>query len=320
LLALKAIGASIRSAGVISCRRYDGCASWWAGKEILRHYLDRLNNEPTQFLRDLAKALILIARRWIRVDHDHLEALQEIKRCLRADRNGLTRKNRCALRQFESAENVARLVCLPEMSMAEAERQSPIDVRAAIKAQIAVAIEILVMAPMRAHNLTTLRLDRHVIRPGGPKGPIHLVLPESETKAGEAVEYALSPESTAFLDLYLRKYRPHLCPEDDPWLFPKTGGGCKAQATLSQQIVEAVHRHTGLTLTVHQFRHVAAKILLDREPGNFETVKHLLGHQNIKSPLNFYAEVQTTNAAKHYDELILSIRRRFTPNDGKPKK
>jgi len=287
-----------------------------AFKEMLRHYLERLNHEPTQYLRDLAKSLILVARHWVRVDHEHLETLREIKRRLGGDRTGLTEKNRNALRQLESPDNVRRLVCLPVTLLAEVERRSPTDAKAAIKAQIAVALEILLMAPMRAHNLVGLRLDRHIVRPAGPKGPVHLVLPESETKAGEAVEYALSPQSTALLDTYFRQYRPLLCPEGDPWLFPRTGGGCKAQSTLCQQIVEAVRRRTGLRLTVHQFRHAAAKVLLDREPGNFETLKHLLGHRNLKSTLDFYAEVQTTNAGRHYDDIILGIRGRATPETG----
>lgn len=302
-----------------------------AVKEVLRYYLERRNSEPTQFLRDLLKTLIRIARHWVRVDEEHLKGLKDLQHRMGPDRHGLTDKNRACLRQFDDDHNMALLLYLPSAMVETASKQPKDDVRAAVTAQVALAVELLLMAPMRMGNLVRLRLDQHVIRPGGSSGPVHLVVPGSETKAGEEIEYPLSGSTKEMFDTYLRDYRPRLSSEDGPWLFPAKGGGCKAQSTLSQQLSEAIYKHTGLTITPHQFRHIAAKFLLTNEPGNFEGVRQLLAHRNVKSTTTFYTGLQTSNAARHYDSLLerrreelrdapVKRRRRRRTSNGKPRK
>jgi integrase len=290
-----------------------------AVKEIMRHYLEKDGGEADTFTRGLCKALVLIATHWVRVPPDHLAALKDVQRRLGSDRAGLTDKNRACLRQFDDDGNLARLLSLPAQLVAEATRRSADDVRAAVLVQIALAIEILLMAPLRAHNLIGLRLDRHVVRPGGPKGPVHLVIPGNEAKGGEPLEYPLPDETVGMLDLYLAKYRPRLCSATEPWLFPATGGGCKAQGTLSQQISETILRCTGLVMTVHQFRHLGATLGLRLDPNNFEGVKQLLGHKNLKTTTSFYTGVQAGSAARHYDAMLSRLRREL-PQSPSPRR
>jgi integrase len=63
-----------------------------------------------------------------------------------------------------------------------------------------------------------------------------------------------------------------------------------------------------LKLTPHQFRHLAAKIVLDANAGAYELVRQLLGHKNLKTTTNFYAGIDTRpayaqRAAHHYQAL-----------------
>ena len=51
----------------------------------------------------------------------------------------------------------------------------------------------------------------------------------------------------------------------------------------------------GITLTPHQFRHLAAKIMLDANSGNFAGVGQLLGHKNSKTTM-MYAGIQNSAA------------------------
>lgn len=277
-----------------------------AVKALLQKYLARSNNQPTQYHRALVTTMIHIARHWVRAKSDNIEALKDLKRRLGSDRTGLTEKNRQTLRQFDDPSNQALLLLLPDRLVREAARRPSNDARAAVVCQVALAIEILLMAPMRMGNLIRLRVDQHVARYGEI---IHLVLPGSETKNGEETVYPLSDSSAALFDLYLRRYRPRLCDEGCPWLFPTTGGTPKAQATLSQQIVETIRKRTGLTLTPHQFRHLAAKLLLDQQPGNYEGTRQLLTHRSLKSTTSFYTELQTPNAARQYDAMLQERRR-----------
>jgi hypothetical protein len=211
-------------------------------KTVLQQYIARTNGQPTQYHRALATTLIHIARHWAHAEPDDIDALKDLKRRLGVDRSRLTEKNRNALRQFDDPRNQAALLLLPDRLACEAARQPRDAIRAAILCQIALAMEILLMAPMRMGNLIRLRVDQHVARYGET---IHLVLPGTETKNGEETVYPLSGDSAGLLDLYLRRYRPRLCDETCPWLFPTTGGTLKAQATLSQQIVETIRNLRG---------------------------------------------------------------------------
>ncbi len=48
-------------------------------------------------------------------------------------------------------------------------------------------------------------------------------------------------------------------------------------------ITNYARRRAGITLTPHQIRHLSAKVLLDDQPGGFETVRQLLGHKNLQT-------------------------------------
>ena len=51
-------------------------------------------------------------------------------------------------------------------------------------------------------------------------------------------------------------------------------------------------------MTAHQFRHAAAAIYLKEHPGQYETVRQLLGHRNIQTTINFYVGLDDDRPAK----------------------
>jgi integrase len=279
-----------------------------AVKAILSGYLGNRNSEPSQFVRDLAGTLIQVARHWLRADPSHQQQLSDLRRRLGPDRVGLTQKNKETLRQFNDPENVRLLLDLPQRIYRRAARlRSSQPGRAAVQFQIALAIDILLAAPLRMHNLVALKLDQHLVRPHGRRGVMHIVIPPDEAKGGEILEYSLPDHLADSLDRYLRDYRPLLNPKSQH-LFVNTKGKSKAQATLAQQINETIHKDIGLTITPHQFRHVAAKLIIDHQGPEFELVRQLLGHRSVKSTTNFYAGVQSLAAGRVYDKIIQGIR------------
>ena len=86
------------------------------------------------------------------------------------------------VRYFKDARNRARLKALPGQLFDEAlaERDAPI--QAAVKAEIALAIQILLVAPMRLANLAALNLEKNVVRIGEFEPTYHLVIPPEEVK------------------------------------------------------------------------------------------------------------------------------------------
>ena len=91
---------------------------------------------------------------------------------------------------------------------------------------------------------------------------------------------------------------------NEPWLFPGLTQNHKNLATLSSQISKLIQKATGLRITVHQFRHAAAALILKAKPGNYEYVKRILGHRNIQTTINFYVGLETVQATQEFGEMI----------------
>ena len=77
---------------------------------------------------------------------------------------------------------------------------------------------------------------------------------------------------------------------------------------MTDRIEKAVRKHLGVKLTPHQFRHLAAKIILDANPGAYELVRQMLGHKNMKTTTNFYAGIDTKRAGRAHADLLLKLR------------
>ena len=82
---------------------------------------------------------------------------------------------------------------------------------------------------------------------------------------------------------------------------------------MRKQITQTLFDHTGIRLSPHQFRHVAAKLLLDQLPGHYEVVRKLLGHTNLSAVYEYYSGAETKAATELYDDVILGLKK-----DGKP--
>ena len=108
---------------------------------------------------------------------------------------------------------------------ASAERDAPI--QAAVKAQIALAIQILLIAPMRLANLAALNLEQNVVRVSGTEPTYHLVIPPEEVKNEEPLEYPVPKVVNEMLRTYLAVSRPRLVPTASRWLFPGESDGHK---------------------------------------------------------------------------------------------
>ena len=76
---------------------------------------------------------------------------------------------------------------------------------------------------------------------------------------------------------------------------------------MSGQITERVEKATGLFITVHQFRHAAAAIWLQHKPGDYETVRRILGHKRLQTTINFYCGLETLQANRDFGDLVRKL-------------
>ncbi|MGB0193277.1 MAG: hypothetical protein ACPF9J_07065, partial [Candidatus Micropelagos thuwalensis] len=68
----------------------------------------------------------------------------------------------------------------------------------------------------------------------------------------------------------------------------------------------------------HQFRHAAAKILLDAKPGHYEVVRKVLGHKSLSTTYSHYAGAETQAAISLYDDVIIHHRQRRAIEPNQP--
>jgi integrase len=279
-------------------------------KSGLRYLIARNGGKATINIYYLAAALKAVAQHYLHMEQHRLDQMTAIMRRLAVGRRGLTETNRSRLRQLDDRENAKALVRLPSKLLVLAAR-NPKARAGALQAQAAVATEILLMAPIRIGNLAGLDLDRNLIRPGSGK-EIHIVIEPEDVKNEEPLHFPLPAQSAALIDRYLTEFRPHLATPRCTALFPGKGGGPKSLSTLRAQISKTVKRYTGMTINPHLFRHIAAKLYLDENPGGYEVVRRVLAHRSTTTTETFYCGLETVSAVRHFDETILKIREKIS--------
>jgi integrase len=279
--------------------------------EIVETVIDaywRENGEtPSIYTIKLASQLLDVARSTGALDEAGLERLADMRTELENYREpGLTEKNRALIRQVLVDEVWRAVMAAPELLMTEATcLHNSAPKRAAVLAELAVAVQILLFAPIRVGNLARIRIGENLIRSGGPSAPYWLVFPENDVKNRVPLEFELTAKTTKLIERYLAEFRPALtgsCRSD--WLFPGENGNPKDTKTLSAQISERVRHASGVVLTPHQFRHAAAAILLKHRPGEYELVRRLLGHRSIETTQYFYAGLESLQATRIFGEMI----------------
>jgi integrase len=272
--------------------------------EGLRYFLERLGNKPSPTTNNLATMLKSVARHWVKSDESDLLRLQEMTRWLSVTFIGLTPKNRERLRPFNDEANCRKLLLLPSVLRKEIDAGKLPPHRRRVLGQVAVALELLLLAPIRAKNLAALKIDRHLVKVGKK---FHLTIPAVEVKNSVDLDFEIPDESADLIRWYLKKVRT--AESDNLALFPSAAGSHKDQNTLAIQIGQTVHRYTGFVVNPHLFRHIGALIYLRLNPGGYEVMRRVLGHKKMDTTSNFYAGLETLSAAKHFDEEILKLRK-----------
>jgi len=281
----------------------------------LEHILARLGGKITVHVHQIAKITCTVARHWVKVPKAHQEQLEIIRRSLDPGRHGMTEKNRATLRVFEDPEVVARFDSLPARVWSKAPSLEDLKISGAVRLQIALAVELLTVAPVRIANLASINIDRHIIDRGhGRHRSVHLFFPKAEVKNVVELEFQLQSSTIALLDRYLRDVRPRLLRAPSPWLFPGGGDAHKVKTLLGEQIADLIETEVGVRVTAHQFRHLAGFLFLKANPGGHEIVRQLLGHRSIATTQSFYAGMEAAEAVRHFDRHVEQRRAEARPS------
>ena len=272
-------------------------------KTALNFFWSRNGKRKTGQIHNFALTAIKIAKHHVKAPAEQVAALQAIRRQLDPKNSGMTARNRARLRQFDDHENRKRLINLPQAILRALPRSGAPSYDQAIRLQSAVAIEILLTAPIRSRNLAALHFGRHMVqtRAGGAR---HIVIPAEEVKNRTALAFEVSDTLGELIDVYLARCRPLLAGDPDGFLFPARKGGAKTPAQLAAQIKRTIKQETGIDLNAHAFRHLAALLFLREHPGEYETTRLILGHKSIATTVKAYCGLEQADALRRYDALI----------------
>ena len=275
-------------------------------EKVLDAYWEKNGEAPKLFTIELAGRFLSVAKETKCLTDTDCERLDEIRQKLEDLRQeGLTDKNIAFLRQVLSPGVWSRIVRLPLAMMAEAGRHRHAPVRAAVIAQVAVAIAIESVAPVRVSNLAAIRLDTNLIKPGGPSSNYWLIFPDHDVKNRVKLNYPLPQGVTELIDEYVFNFRPTLLRgRNEDFLFPGQRQGSKDEVSFSGQITKRIYKATGLRMTVHQFRHAAGALILKHRPGEYELVRQLLGHRNVQTTINSYIGLETIQASEIFSKIV----------------
>ena len=185
--------------------------------------------------------------------------------------------------------------------------------------QMAIAIDLLTMCPLRARNLASLKFNDtiHWTRPGR-KGRLLVSIQSDSMKNRQPFTYEIHQDIVPRIVRYLDTYRPLLFDDLGDWLFPGRNGKAKQAGNLGKQIKATIRKHTGLTVNIHLMRHVTAKFYLDRHPASYGVVQRVLNHRTIDTTTQHYTGYESPAAVRHFDETILKLRDDLPPS--KPEK
>jgi integrase-like protein len=273
----------------------------------LTFFLDRNGGASSPMIADLAYALKVIARHWVKVDEATHEAMRAI--CSRLGKtlpgNGMTEKNRQRLAAFDDPKGLQRLLKLPIIEMPNLARQ-PVTRRLAAQASYLAALAILIAAPMRIKNLAQLDLDHHLRWMHAKREPpaLEILVPAHEVKNRQALHFRITGPFAAVVYTYHQHFWPRLAAPGVTALFPSLDGRPKRADTLGKQITRLVRDRVGIAFNPHLMRHLAAKISHKARPGDYESTRRLLGHASSDTTFHTYEGLEASAATEAYDRLI----------------
>jgi len=249
-----------------------------------------------------------MATEWVKVPDDQLAALKKLRGKLGRLPTGLTAKNKATLRRFDDPRLLELLIGLPDRLWRVALGKLSTSKMAFVDVQTALAIDILLHAPMRVENLASLKFGEHLYWPRGRGRSALIVVRGDETKNDEPLEFELPVTLSERLHRYWHELAAGIIGKQPDLLFVSAKGLPRTLTSVSRAIQTTIRRHLGVHMTPHQFRHLAAKIHLDSHPGAYEVVRQLLGHKSLRTTTSFYAGPDTRRAGRAHADLIRRLR------------
>jgi hypothetical protein len=265
----------------------------------------------------VATTITAMAEEWCGILPSIVAEWRKIVRSVRPRHlGGMSPRRAAQLRKFDDPQYRTAWYTASEQLIARAEKarqSSGIDDEALCDMQTALAIEILQCLPVRGGNIAGIRFRgdparRNLLLPQRSRDPVWVSWRPEEVKNAEYLKARLSESATRTLRLYLAYYYDAALRmrgiADTDYLFPSSNPKEPKSEKLINASFKSRMKAIGLDMTLHLARHLAAKIVLDRDPSLLPLVSRLLGHKSIETTRRFYCENRTEVASERFKGIV----------------
>lgn len=249
---------------------------------------------PSSYNFHMALSLMAIGRDFLKLDPAVIEVLTQLTYKIPRPPQHITVKNTKLIGRFDDAATIKKLVEAPQDLWKIVKSHKKPNRWTLSKAQAAIAIAMLPVIPLRLGNLSALTFDEHVFL--RPNGVSTITVPAHENKSGTALAFDIPPNLVDMLMEYRNVIVPKIIGCRPRYLFCRDDGERKNFATVRANIQTYLIQYLGFHMNPHAFRHLAAKITLDQDPGAHGQVQQFLGHKTIMTTENFYVGWDTKRA------------------------
>jgi integrase len=270
----------------------------------------RTTGRPSRSAAQIASVAASIARHWTVVPHGTQRELDDIRGALSRNPARMSSEHLRLAVQFDDERSVEELLCLPRLLLKSA-AALPFAERAALLVQTALAIEILINAPLKASQLAGLSVESDFRR--FEDGRLAIVVAEHRNLRSRSRTVPLSRECRRIFDTYISRYLNLLTANTAGPLFPGYGNRPKSATVLGRQIKSIAAEFTDLDLRPSAFRVFAAKHYLMHNPGDYSVLAAVLGNWSIDSTKRTYASLSAPSAARAVDHFVEQLARPTHP-------
>jgi integrase len=172
-------------------------------------------------------------------------------------------------------------------------------------------IAILSICPIRRRNITSIIIDRNLIRQS--HGYI-LQFDQTETKTSNTLLFEIHKDLTIYLDRYVEYIRPQFPRAGThPVLFASFKGTRLGGAQMNKRVKLLMQQEFGVGFTLHDLRRIAATTRSVHDPGNIQLAGQLLGHADPSTTDEHYILASSITASRNINRIISEKRRASAP-------